>query len=132
MARFTPGGANRATFSFICIILQGLTALPKFFLPGCQELSWGNCQIHLILQTKKKKSIIPGPENVAFYSHEKSANKGIKGISWWPDLPHILIIFSYSKTSKLISKIHVMCKVLDLFTTSNKGKSLKMTFVEVV
>ena len=31
---------------------------------------------------------MPWPENVAFYSPEKSANKEIKGISRWPDLPH--------------------------------------------
>ena len=31
---------------------------------------------------------MPWPDNVAFYSHEKSANKEIKGISRWPDLPH--------------------------------------------
>ena len=62
----------------------------------------------------------------------KFDNKEIKGISWWPDLPHVLIIFSYSKTSKLVTKIYVMCKVLDLITTSNTKKSPKMTIVEVV
>ena len=70
--------------------------------------------------------------NVAFYSQEKSANKEIKGISRWPDLPHILNIFSYSQTSKLVSKIHVICEVLDLITISNTKKSHKMTIVEVV
>ena len=34
--------------------------------------------------------------------------------------------------SKLVTKIHVMCKVLDLITTSFTKKSPKMTIVEVV
>ena len=47
-------------------------------------------------------------------------------------MPHVLVILSNSKTSKLVSKLHVKCKVLDLITISNTKKSPKMTIVEVV
>ena len=131
-----PRWGKSGHFKLHLHIPLGAHKIAQNFLPGCQELSWGsikllNCQIRSILHTEKKRTT-PGPENVAFYSHEKSANKEIKGLSWWPDLPHVLIILSYSKTSKLVSKIHAICKVLDPIPISNTKKLPKMTIVEVV
>ena len=72
--------------------------------------------------TDWKKGIIPGPEMSHFTAMKILLTR----------LPHVLIILSYSKTSKLVSKIHAICKVLDPIPISNTKKLPKMTIVEVV
>ena len=65
-----------------------------------------SCQIPLITH------IMPWPENVAFYGHEKSANKEIKGSSNWPDLPYCFNLINMHGDQQL--HIENLCDVKDI------------------